>query len=211
MEECIPLEALGTLGTLDAEDPRRLHIERCARCSAMLAAYREFVRADAPGRAPMRDADARLAAFIAERVENVEATTGAPRRPRGRWLQMPAVRFAATTAAFLLIAVAVTRFLPDSSEVVLRGDPHAAFSLEVPRSLEDGALELSWEPVANADAYQVTILGTDLSEVYRTPATGETRVELDLSALPAEATRWQVTALREGGAIAESAPAILRP
>ena len=214
MEECIPLEVLGTL---DAEDPRRLHIERCARCSAMLAAYREFVRADAPGRARMRDADARLAAFIAERVEHVDAkytgpVAGAPRRPRGRWFQIPALRFVATTALFLLIAVAVTRFLPDSKEeLVLRGDPRAAFSLEVPRTLDDGALELSWASVADADAYQVTILGTDLSEVFRLPVTHETRVSLDVGVLPAQATRWQVTALREGGVIAESSPAILRP
>lgn len=214
MEECIPLEVLGTLGTLDAEDPRRLHIEHCARCSAMLAAYREFVRADAPGRAPIRDADARLAAFIAERVEaeGTETGGGVARRPRGRWLHMPVFRFVVTTAAFLLVAVAVTRFLPDSSEeLVLRGDPRAAFSLQPPRTQGDGALELAWEPVANADAYQVIILGTDLSEVVRLPVTRETRVSVDVGALPVEATRWQVTALREGGTIAESLPANLRP
>jgi hypothetical protein len=214
VEECIPLEVLGTL---DAEDPRRLHIERCARCSAMLAAYREFVRADAPGRARMRDADARLAAFVAERVERgdakyTEPVAGAPRPPRGRWLRIPAVRFVATTAVFLLIAVAVTQFLPDSKEaLVLRGDPRAAFSLEVPRAQDDGTLELSWASVADADAYQVTILGDDLSEVFRLPATHDTRVSLDVGVLPAQATRWQVTALREGGVIAESSPAILRP
>lgn len=212
MDECIPLEVLGTLGTLDAEDPRRLHIERCARCSAMLVAYREFVRADSPERAHVRDADKRLAAFIAERVEGVETGVGAPRRPRGRWFQLPTFRFIATTAALLFIAVAVTQFLPGSREgVVLRGGPHAGFSLEAPRVLDDGAIELGWAPVANADMYQVTILGTDLSEVFRMPATSETRVTLDTRTLSAEATRWQVTALREGGVVAESTPAALRP
>lgn len=217
MKECIPLEVLGTLGTLDPRDPRQLHIERCARCSAMVAAYREFVRADAPGRALVSDADARLAAFIAARVESIEGAgmgtrAGAPHRTRGRWFQMPTLRFAAATAALVLVAVALTRFLPDASdEVVLRGDPHAAFALHAPRAQDDGAIELSWAPVANADAYQVTILGTDLSEVFRLPATSETRVLVDVRALSAEATRWQVTAFTEGGPIAESAPAVLRP
>jgi hypothetical protein len=212
MDECIPLEVLGTLGTLGAEDPRRLHIERCARCSAMWVAYREFVRADAPGRAHVRDADKRLAAFIAERVEGIETGIGAPRRPRGRWFQIPTFRFVATTAAMVLVAVAVTPFLPDSREaVVLRGDPGAGFALQAPRTLDDGAIELGWAPVANADVYQVTILGTDLSEVFRMPATSETRITLDTRTLPAEATRWQVTALREGGVVAESTPAVLRP
>jgi hypothetical protein len=210
MDECIPLEVLGTLDALGAEDPRRLHIERCARCSAMVVLYREFVRADAPGRAQVRDADDRLAAFLAERVERSETTAGAPRRPRGRWFQMPTLRFAVAAATMVLIAVTVARFLPDSNDVVLRGNPRVGFSLEAPRTLADGAVELNWAPVANADAYQVTILGTDLSEVVRLPATTETRVTLDTKTLPAEATRWQVTALREGGVVAESLPAALR-
>jgi hypothetical protein len=200
------------LDTLGAEDAKRIHVARCARCSAMLVAYREFVRAGAPGRAQLRDADSRLAAFIAQRVEGVEVTAGAPRRPRGRWFEIPTFRFAAAAAAMVLVAFALTRFLPNAGdEVVLRGAPRAVFSLEPSRTLADGALELSWAPVANADSYQVTILGTDLSEVFRTPATSETRVTLEAGSLPAEATRWQVTALREGAMVAESSPAALRP
>lgn len=215
MDGCIPMEALGTLDALGPEDPARRHVEHCARCSAMLVAYREFVRADAPGRALVHDADTRLAAFIAERIEGVpgvKTAAGAPRRPRGRWFEMPTFRFAAAAAAIVLIGVTVTRLLPRSSdEVVLRGDPHVVFSLEAPRTLPDGVIELKWAPVADADAYQVTILGIDLSEVLRVPATSDTRVTLNPGALPADATRWQVSALREGGVIAESLPEVLRP
>ena len=64
MHGCIPMEALGTLEALGPEDPRRLHVEHCARCSAMLAAYREFVRANTPQTANTRDADIRLARRI---------------------------------------------------------------------------------------------------------------------------------------------------
>ena len=59
MDDCIPMEALGTLDASD--ESQRRHLERCARCSAMVVAYREFMRAEAPKAARVREADAREA------------------------------------------------------------------------------------------------------------------------------------------------------
>jgi hypothetical protein len=177
----------------------------------MLVAYREFVRAAAPPAASVLDADTRLAAFIADRVERVAVTTGAPRRPRGRWFELPAFRIAAVAAASAAIAVAVTQWRDGPETTVLRGDPRVVVTLEAPRALPDGAVELAWSSVPDADGYQVVLLRDDLSEIVRFPASADERLTLDRAAIPAGATHWQVAALREGAVVAESTPESLSP
>lgn len=205
MDGCIPMEALGTLDGLGPEDPRRRHAETCARCSAMWVAYREFIRAEAPRHARVDDADTRLAAFIQQRVEGV-TVVGGPRRTRGRWFEMPTLRFAAAAAVLVVAAVAVTQWLPDSNDTAVRGGSRIVVTLEEPRALADGTVELKWTSVPDADAYQVVLLREDLTEIVRMPATGEHVMTLDRAGFPADATRWQVTALREGAVAAESTP-----
>jgi hypothetical protein len=208
MQGCIAMEALGTLDSLSSDDPTRRHVAQCARCSAMLVAYREFMRADAPRAAHMTDADARLASFIAHRVEGVEA--GGASRRFGRWFDLPNFRFAAIAAGLVIVALAVARFMPPRTDhVILRGDAHSAFTTET-RVLSVNAINLSWSPVADADAYEVIVLGADLSEIVRLPAGSETSLTVDPSTLPAAAVRWQVSALREGAVLVESVPEELR-
>jgi hypothetical protein len=209
MDACIRVETLGTLNTLAPDAPERRHVDGCPRCRALAVAYREFVGGGDVVGADPRDAEVRLAAFIAERIE------AAPERPvragavtRRRWFELPMLRVAFAAAAVVAV-VAVVQWLPRSSrdDIVLRGDPHAILMVEVPRSLPGGTVELRWAPVANADTYQVTILTDDLVEVVRFPATNDTRMAVDPAVLPVEAgtpLRWQVTALREGGVLAES-------
>ncbi len=209
MDACIPMEALGTLDALGPDDPRRRHTEQCARCSAMLVAYREFLRADAPRHAQVGEADARLAAFIKERIEGVEATAGAPRKPRGRWFEMPTFRFGAAAAVMVVIAGVVVQQRQGSDEPVVRGDARTVVTLGAARVLSDGAVALSWTSVPDADSYQVVLLRDDLSEVMRLPATGEESALIDRGSLPADATRWQVAAFREGAVAAESTPEAL--
>ncbi len=206
--ECIPMEALGTLETLGPDDPARRHADTCPRCGAMVFAYREFVRAEAPTGANVRDADARLAAFIAERVDGI-ATTGASRRPHRRWFEMPTFRFVAAAAVMVVVAGVVAKRMQSPEQAVLRGDPRVILTLEAPRTLGDGSIELRWSAIANADAYQVVLLREDLTEVARMLASGERELTLTRDAIPAGATHWQVTALREGGVLTESAPEAL--
>ena len=208
MDGCIPMEALGTLDALGPGDPTRRHVEQCARCSALVVAYREFVRAEVPSGARVADADTRMAAFIAERVEGVEATGGS-RRPRGRWFEMPTFRWAAAAAVMAILAGTVAKWMQGSEQTAVRGDAHIVLTLETPRLVTDGAVELNWTSVPDADAYEVVLLRDDLSEVVRLPATSERELTLDRSAIPAGATHWQVTALREGAVAAESTPAAL--
>ena len=200
MDRCIPLEALGTLEALSPDDPIRRHAEACPRCSAALAAYREFVRADSPRGADVADADRRLASFISERVEGVE------KLHRARFRLATPFRWAVAAAVMVAGAAIIAKQMDSSDRVVLRGEPRVELSVLAPRTLADGAVEFGWSAVPDADQYQVVLLRKDLTEVARMVPTTELRATLDRSSLPSDAVRWQVSALREGAIIVESTP-----
>jgi hypothetical protein len=122
---------------------------------------------------------------------------------------MPNLRFAAAAAVTLLAVVGAWRWLAGPDQVALRGDARTEFSLEPPRVLSDGAIELRWAAIPDADAYQVILLRDDLSEVARLDATADLSVTVEPSLLPAGSTRWQVAAFREGALEAESLPQYL--
>lgn len=215
--DCIPVEALGTLDALPADHPMRRHAATCPRCSSLLFAYAEFARAEDVEGADPADAERRLDAFIEREVERGRAgaapVTGAPKPGRGRWFDVPVFRFAAVTAAIVLAAVVVWQWQPwGRDEIVYRsgaGGAAGAIAVETPRVLEDGALELAWSEVPGADAYEVALLGPDLAELALFPVRGATSLRVDATRA-AGAAYWQVGALREGGVIANSAPEPLR-
>ena len=209
--ECIPLEALGTLEALPPEHPMRRHAETCPRCSSLAFAYAEFVRAATIGGAKTADADVRLDAFISERVEGDRGQavpiSGAPRRGRGRWFELPSFRFAMVASALVLTAAVVLRWQPWSEgEIVYRGGEQGGITVDAPRSLDDGVIELSWGAFPGADAYQVTILGADLSERVRLTPQKDLSARFDPRAAAPGAAYWQVSALREGEVLTPSAP-----
>jgi hypothetical protein len=211
--ECIPMEALGTLEALAPDHPLRRHAATCPRCSSLLFAYAEFARATPVDGANPADADRRLDAFIAREVERHHAdpvpVSGAPRRGRGRWFDVPVLRLAAVTAAIVLVAAVVWQWQPwGGDEIVYRsgtGAAGGAITVEAPRALEDGAAELAWSAVAGADVYEVMLLGPDLSELAVIPVRDATSVRVDRARMEG-AVYWQVGALREGGLVANSAP-----
>lgn len=199
MDRCIRLEALGTLDALSPDDPIRRHADACPRCSAALAAYSEFLRADSPRGADVADADRRLASFIAERIEGVEKVHHAHFR-------VSPFRWAVAAAVMVAGAALIAKQMDSSDRVVLRGEPRVELNVLEPRTLGDGSIEFSWNSVPDADQYQVVLLRKDLTEVARMVATTDLRATLDRSSLPSDAVRWQVAALREGAIIVESTP-----
>jgi hypothetical protein len=206
MNECIPVEQLGALKLLGEDDPRRRHAASCPRCSSLLFAYEEFVRADQRADASVAEAEAVLARFIATNIETApaERISGAPRRGRGRWFDFSFMKMAAVSAAVVLMAVVLVRWQPwESKSIVYRGEPSAQFSGLAAARSADGNLDVRWNAVPNADAYRVTILGADLAEITRLdPAPA-----LSARLVPgANAYYWQVTALQEGAEILTSDP-----
>jgi hypothetical protein len=210
MNECIPVDQLGTLERLSADDPRRRHAASCPRCSSLLFAYQEFMHADERAGANPVAAEMQLARFIATHVEEApaERVSGTPRRERGRWFDFSMLKFAAVVAASVIVAVSVARWEPwQTKEIVYRGEPAAHFTGVAATAASDGTIELHWDAVKNADAYRVTILSRDLVEIARlAPAsqlTARYQVESNQSAPP---YYWQVTALQEGAEILTSDP-----
>src|SRR5262245_59388866 len=122
MNECIPVDQLGTLKQLNADDPRRRHAESCPRCSSLLFAYEEFTKADQRADARVAEAEAHLARFIAQNVEETPPVrvSGAPRQGK-RWFEFSGLKMAAAVAAVLLVAVIVWQPW-QSKEIVYRGE-----------------------------------------------------------------------------------------
>lgn len=205
MNECIPVDQLGTLKQLSADDPRRRHASACPRCSSLLFAFEAFVEADAAEGANPVVAEMQLARFIAERVEEKPAVrvSGAPRR--GRWFDFSGLRMAAAVAAVLLVAVFLWQPW-QSKEIVYRGEASAQFTGLRATAPADGTVELRWDAVKNADAYRVTILAEDLSEITRVAPGAALSARADLRGISGTPYYWQVTALLEGAEILTSDP-----
>ncbi len=208
MNECIPVDELGTLDQLSADDPRRRHAQACPRCSSLLFAYEEFARANERAGARVTDADAQLARFIAEQVDGTppRRVAGAPRPARGCWFDFSIAR--ATAVAAVAILVAVCLWQPwQSKEIVYRGEASVHFTGLRATTAGDGAVDLYWDGVKNADAYRVTILEQDLEEITRLEAGNALSAHLDsgTSGTPAP-YYWQVTALADGAEIMTSDP-----
>lgn len=205
MNECIPIEQLGALKQLREDDPRRRHAAACPRCSSLLFAYEEFVRANERPDARVPEAEADLARFISTHIEAApqERVSGTPRRGRGRWFDFSFMKLAAVSAAVIL-AVVFVRWQPwEPKTIVYRGEQSLQFSGLAATRAADGNVDLRWNAVANADAYRVTILGADLAEITRLDPAPALAARL----VPgANATYWQVTALQEGAEILTSEP-----
>jgi len=210
MNECIPVEQLGALKQLSADDPRRRHAEACPRCSSLLFAYQEFIDAGVATDAKPEAAEAQLARFIATHIEDGQPArvSGAPRRGRGRWFDLSYLRLAGAVAAIVLVAVVLTRWQPwESKQIVYRGEPAAQFTGLAAAAAVDGTVELHWDAVKNADAYRVTILARDLNEITRLAPSSALSAHVDAHSgdLPV-GYYWQVTALLEGAEILTSDP-----
>jgi hypothetical protein len=210
MNECIPVEQLGALKQLPADDPRRRHAASCPRCSSLLFAYQEFIGAGVVEEANPTAADLHLARFIETHVESAppERVSGAPRPGRGRWFDFTFMRVAVAAAAVVLVAVVFVRWQPwESKPIVYRGESAAQFTGLGAKAAADGVVDLRWDAVKGADAYRVTVLARDLSEITRlAPASGlAARFDARSSTSPAP-YYWQVTALSEGAEILTSDP-----
>ncbi len=233
MDRCYAMEELGTVAALPPDDARRGHLETCPRCRALLAAYRDFMAAEAvPEGADPERADRQLSEMLERELAG--GTPGADARvvrapggfrppvPRigerlGAWWRASALRPALAVAAVLIVAGVVylspaVRRAPETP--VLRGGPAdslatpRSFALEPPRPTAE-AVELSWVAVTGAEAYQVILYSADLAELKPLPPVPTTRMVLRRDDLPVGLARgtpvfWRVLAFQGGEEIARS-------
>lgn len=200
----------------EAGEPEVLaHVQGCPRCRALLAQHRAFLESEAGTVAPtatqLADADAALAAALEREMSGgrvAPPVTASPRtlaaEPRASWWQAlfaPALRPAWGFAAVLVVAGGVYLSVrPDVQRGEVRGDsPVSASVTTLAPVASEGAVTLSWEPVAGADHYDVVLLAPDLSEIGEPVRVSEPTYVLRHDALPAGVTAgtnllWQVTA-----------------
>ena len=169
---CLDEQELAAIGSLPPADPRRRDASRCPRCDSLLQAMAAFLAGDndLPA-AEARQADARLAAFISQRMtappaapvaaESMPASRRFP--PRISWRWGAALATAATLV--LLLGRFPERAVVPSGE--LRGgatgtDAAEALVLESPTRDPVGVLQLRWSPVAGADQYLVVLFSAGL-------------------------------------------------
>ena len=112
---------------------------------------------------------------------------------------------AAAVAAVLLVAVFLWQPW-QSKEIVYRGEASAQFIGLRATAASDGTVELHWDAVKSADAYRVTILAEDLSEITHLAPGATLNARADLRGISGTPYYWQVTALLEGTEILTSEP-----
>jgi hypothetical protein len=223
--DCIDVERIPEVLKLRADDPERRHVETCPRCSAILASYRAFMKAEIIAGSDPDDADTRLTAFLTSKIgapqDATEDVTGAEDLSRKGFLPRIIEGFfmrPAWVAALLLIIVAgVFLWRPWTSEqTVLRGSSQVGvpqpLTLSAPQKLPGDRVRLEWTPMAGADSYQVRLYDKYLNGIARLEPTHETELIIDRSMLPIETPDeliWRVVALKRGDEIGSSDPASL--
>ncbi|MFQ5512437.1 MAG: hypothetical protein ACE5EO_11385 [Candidatus Krumholzibacteriia bacterium] len=213
--DCVDIEALAEVLARPGSDPKRRHLDECARCSALVLQYQAFLEAGAIAGSDPAEADARLRAF----VQSVVPSAGPPQpSPPRRFLS--AVRAGmlrpAWVAAALVVVIAGTMWWRPWVEPqrVLRTAPRSSgiIALDAPQPVDEGGVRLSWQGVEGADAYQVRLYGADLAEIARLDPVSDTTLVVPRSALPdgrPTTLIWRVLALSEGDEIIASRPAFL--
>ena len=216
--ESFPDDVLLELLELPDDDPRLVRVRRDPAAWSRLLALREFlVPTAAPEGARPEEAERHLRAQIAQAVRRPgpDVIPLAPRtagRARGsgparapRWAWIP-------IAAGLLIASAVFLVHRRDDSRPLRGTSTSAAVVLSAAVIEGDAVRLSWRSVAGADAYEVTLLATDLSALGPARQSSDTtlllRRDASLSRVDAgDPVLWRVTATRRGAPMAESGTA----
>lgn len=223
--ECIRPEEWGAVEAAGASDPRRRHVEECARCQAQRSAYLELIQ----DRGVPSGADPRAASLAMRRAFEAELERNGATSKRARLAKSSGTSARGVTArvgdflftrpafaafaAVATLAVIWVAFVPPEGRAprdVLRGGDRATpapwtCSVEV----RSGALEFTWTAVPDADAYDVLLFDRDLREIHRAgPFAADARsARLDAreAALVASPpSYWQVVARAGADTVASS-------
>jgi hypothetical protein len=215
--ECVNIDRIAEVLDLSPDDPVRRHVERCPRCSSLLASYRAFIQAEAPAGADLARAEARLMDFLHERIGDVEpAPPSAEKTPgdegffarlKGAFVLRPAW----VAAALVVVAAAVLWWRPWVGEPpALRSTADSSqLEMQPPESLSGGAVRLSWQAAEGADQYRIVVYDQNLEVLARLDAGSATTYDLSRAVLPAgtpHAVICRIAALQDGDEIAGSAP-----
>jgi len=231
--DCYRTEELARIVDLGSNNPQRSHLDECPRCQARLETYQEFMHPDNEfDQAEFDHAMDKLGSEIDQEIfgaSNTDSTSNTygssgnnldtqnnaatiasqPNKPSVFHFRSPYVRASLALAACLLLFFSLSDIWnrPDGDTILLRSDdptqPKEDLALDEPKYLSNGSVELSWQPILEADSYIVVILNAELDEVARQPAVSSSPLLLDISHLedllgePGNYA-WYVIALKNG-------------
>jgi hypothetical protein len=216
-DECFRLEELESLIDLDAQDPRRRHLEDCPLCRARLAAYKAFITEGPPqaGSKPER-AEAELGSFMENMIRGSEARSDSRARLHARRFPkrvlIPGLAVAAAAAVILIIALSPFPGGDRQLPAPLRGSDSPSITgagVSVRPVEQSGSSVLfSWTARPDADRYEIQIFNARLEGVARFEAGGDTSLTVESGDLPGpdEPFFWRIAAFRGGDEIAHSRP-----
>ncbi len=224
-ESCIPDDQLAGAAESQKGSPQRVHLDECPRCQAQLLALQAFLTPPPlPPEARAGEADAELDRFIEQlsaEVRPAPTRVIAREHPTPGWMRWfspgPRLVLAVSMLAVVMVgAWLLQRPLPERA--LTRGGPMGTSDsrsviTSEPTVVADGWV-LEWKPVEEATAYEVILLGGDLTERARFNARSTTHLTLAASRLPtgldpAEGLAWQVEAHRGADVVARSSVAEL--
>jgi hypothetical protein len=215
---CFHEEELEVILALPEGDPRLAHAEECPACRALLLSYKKFMAPGGEAGVTERDdAARRLADFIAKEIAAPGSGAGGEkvvpfRRKLTTWFAggklRPALALAAVVA--LVVIVPLIGRGPGDAPItgVLRENGSAPALRGEVSVLSDGRVELTWDPVEEADAYRVVLYGADLEEAARFDVAGRSSLTVDPEGISPSGGSgtllYRVLALRGGDEVARS-------
>jgi hypothetical protein len=218
----LTLEEIAEVARLPEGDPRRVHLESCARCRTLRRRYEAFLAEPASVPADdRRDAENRLGSFLEREVAGAgpDAPPARPariERTRTPWRLAPAFAWAGgLVAVTALVLVLIGREPPGGRPSgLLRGAQGARteIAVEAPAPGPSGRVRLRWHAVAGADRYTVRFFDGELRPLGEVAAGRETVLAIGreaIAAAPGDTVLWRVTAQRGERVLAESHPAVL--
>jgi hypothetical protein len=202
--QCPPIERLG--GDLSLRE--LVHTEHCTRCRAELALLEEFRSQEtAPD-------EVEAVRWISSQFRNpITAESSKVVSLSSRRQAVPNRTLAA--AATLAIAVAIGGYVVQNREPAIDGaisSRDSYRSLQIAAALPTGDLaaapaKLRWAAVEGATSYQVTVLEADHTILWW-GSSQEPQLALPeavvAQCVPGKTISWEVTAMREGAAVAQS-------
>lgn len=198
---------LAAIANLPEDHPDRIEFCRDAHQRTLLIEYLAFLEAEPAEGSRPEAARAALGQFL---EASIAASPGSRRipSPRPGW----AMRVALVAAAIAVIAIGVqfTRTDIQPPARVQRGGSRSSFR-PVEASVLGERVEFRWTAVAGTEDYIVVITAVDLTEAFRSGATADTLLSVQVTDIgaPGDYT-WRVIARSQGDVLEQSSLGVVQ-
>jgi hypothetical protein len=211
---CIAVDRIADVESAPEGSPLRTHVAQCPRCQSLWLSYQSFLKADTAGASNIEAARRELAATIRRKAVGAGDSRSNTSRMSTRSGWSPFWRSALVAAVVAGVVAAGSSIWRDrgSDEPPLRGEVGDGWLLQTPVASGE-SITFAWEPVTDAESYDVQIFDDALNIVLHSAPVTTATITVNRSALSGVASgatlTWRVRALRVGDVISTSPPTSL--